>query len=77
MTRSVNPQVPGSSPGRGARIQKSPAFTGWAFCISGSFGIGSALTFQPHIPLSAPPTPELPQSMPNQAWKAALTRFTI
>ncbi len=41
VTRSVNPQVPGSSPGRGARIQKSPAFTGWAFCISGWFGIGS------------------------------------
>ncbi len=40
MTRSVNPQVPGSSPGRGARIQKSPAFTGWAFCFPRQFGIG-------------------------------------
>lgn len=25
--------APGSSPGRGASIKKSPAFTGWTFCI--------------------------------------------
>ncbi len=52
MTRSVNPQVPGSSPGRGARIQKSPAFTGWAFCFSAWFGIGSACS---HLSLTQPP----------------------
>ncbi len=52
VTRSVNPQVPGSSPGRGARIQKSPAFTGWAFCFPKWFGIGSA---DPHLSLALGP----------------------
>ena len=35
---TVNPQVPGSSPGRGARIQqyaKNPALTRLGFCVSG------------------------------------------
>ena len=36
--RTVNPQVPGSSPGRGARIfeLKAQPFFGWAFCIVAS-----------------------------------------
>ncbi len=49
---SVNLQVPGSSPGRGARMQKSPAFIGWAFCIAGWFGIGSACPTSRLNPLS-------------------------
>ena len=37
--RTVNPQVPGSSLGRGARIFVRPRaqpLPGWAFCISGA-----------------------------------------